>query len=54
MPVNYEWSFLEEETFNADEEEKKTGSKKKSKKAKMLPINEVFDILPVSGMLLPG
>lgn len=55
MPVNYEWSFLEEEitTLNAlKQEEEKT--KKKGKKSKMLPINEVFDILPVSGVLMPG
>lgn len=57
MPVNYEWSFLEEEVLSPigreNEEEEKKG-KKKAKKPKMLPINEVFDILPVSGMLLPG
>lgn len=57
MPVNYEWSFLEEEitTLNAlRQEEEKQAKKKKGKKAKMLPINEVFDILPVSGILMPG
>ena len=55
MPVNYEWSFLEEEITNLNalrDDEKK--AKKKTKKAKMLPINEVFDILPVSGVLMPG
>lgn len=55
MPVNYEWSFLEEEITSLNvmrqEEEKKS---KKKKKQKMLPINEVFDILPVSGVLMPG
>lgn len=56
MPVAYEWSFLEDapivdELDEIDEGQKK---KKKSKKSKRLPINEVFDILPVSGMLLPG
>lgn len=56
MPVAYEWSFLEDapivdEMDEIDEGQKK---KKKSKKSKRLPINEVFDILPVSGMLLPG
>ncbi len=55
MPVNYEWSFLEEEITNLNalraEDDKKT---KKKKKQKMLPINEVFDILPVSGVLMPG
>lgn len=54
MPVNYEWSFLEEEITNLNalraDDEKKT----KKKKQKMLPINEVFDILPVSGVLMPG
>ena len=55
MPVNYEWSFLEEEITNLNsnrtEEQKKEKKKKKSRK---LPINEVFDILPVSGVLMPG
>ena len=61
MSVTYEWSFLEEEitTLNAAkqlEEEKKgkKGKKGKGKKSKVLPINEVFDILPVSGVLQPG
>lgn len=58
MAVNYEWSFLEEEVtaLNGvrDEEEEKKTKKKKGKKSKMLPINEVFDILPVSGLLMPG
>ena len=60
MNVTYEWSFLEEEitTLNAmkQNEEAKGGKKKggKGKKQKMLPINEVFDILPVSGVLQPG
>lgn len=54
MPVSYEWSFLEEETtsLNAVQEEDET--KKRKKKPKSLPINEVFDILPVSGRLEPG
>jgi hypothetical protein len=54
MPVSYEWSFLEEETtsLNAVQEEDET--KKRKKKPKTLPINEVFDILPVSGRLEPG
>ena len=56
MPVTYEWSFLEEEitTLNAMNKEEEKKSKKKGKKQKMLPINEVFDILPVSGVLQPG
>jgi hydrocephalus-inducing protein len=54
MAVNYEWSFLEEEsnTLNAVQEEDETRNRKK--KQKQLPINEVFDILPVSGRLEPG
>jgi len=59
MAVAYEWSFLEEAPIldEQDEIEDNTGTngkKKKKKKAKLLPINEVFDILPVSGILLPG
>ena len=57
MPVSYEWSFLEEENLsqlNAVQEEDENVSKKKKKKPKILPINEVFDILPVSGRLMPG
>jgi hydrocephalus-inducing protein len=50
MSVNYEWSFLEEEMVSPLKDEKKNSSKK----SKVLPINEVFDILPVSGMLMPG
>lgn len=57
MPVNYEWSFLEEETLSPIREDEDGSAKKKQAKKKpqkLLPINEVFDILPVSGMLLPG
>lgn len=54
MPVSYEWSFLEEEatSLNAVQEEDET--RKRKKKPKILPVNEVFDILPVSGRLGPG
>ena len=54
MPVSYEWSFLEEEgaSLNAVQEEDET--RKRKKKPKVLPVNEVFDILPVSGRLGPG
>lgn len=54
MPVSYEWSFLEEDTtsLNAVQEEDET--RKRKKRPKSLPINEVFDILPVSGRLEPG
>jgi len=58
MAVAYEWSFLEDapnideqEEIDADNEGKR---KKTKKKKKHLPINEVFDILPVSGILQPG
>jgi hydrocephalus-inducing protein len=55
MPVSYEWSFLEEDTtsLNAVQEEDET-KKKGRKKVRQLPINEVFDILPVSGRLERG
>jgi hypothetical protein len=49
MPVSYEWSFLEEETASLSS--RPIEEKKKGKKKKKLPINEVFDILPVSGTL---
>jgi len=52
MPVSYEWSFLEEETASLTQ--KPIEEKKKGKKKKKLPINEVFDILPVSGTLEMG
>ena len=57
MAVNYEWSFLEEETAHLNQiKEEEEGKKKKKKKKEMpkLPVNEVFDILPVSGRLEPG
>lgn len=54
MAVTYEWSFLEEEIANLGASKDDEPKKKKSKKAKVLPINEVFDILPVSGVLQPG
>ena len=57
MAVAYEWSFLEDAP-NIDEQEEidadNAGKKKRKKKKKHLPINEVFDILPVSGILQPG
>ena len=50
MLCTYDWSFLEEETtsLNRDEETKE------KKKKKGVPINEIFDILPVSGILKEG
>jgi len=40
--------------LNAVQEEDENVGKKKKRKPKILPINEVFDILPVSGRLMPG
>ena len=57
MPVAYEWSFLEDAPVLDEQEEidaDNAGKKKKKKKKKHLPINEVFDILPVSGILQPN
>jgi hydrocephalus-inducing protein len=58
MPVAYEWSFLEEAPILDEQDEidhlDAKGKKKKKKTKKALPINEVFDILPVSGILAPG
>lgn len=54
MAVNYEWSFLEEEQTNLNTVAEEEEGRKKKKKSKVLPINEVFDILPVSGRLMPG
>merc|ERR1712166_1185063 len=54
MAVNYEWSFLEEETNQLNAVQEEDEGKGRRKKNKVLPINEVFDILPVSGRLEPG
>jgi len=54
MPVSYEWSFLEEETTSLNAVQEVDETKKRKKKPKSLPINEVFDILPVSGRLEPN
>jgi hydrocephalus-inducing protein len=57
MSVAYEWSFLEDAPILNEQDELDhldTKGKKKKKKKKALPINEVFDILPVSGILQPG
>lgn len=50
MACQYDWSFLEEEITSLNRVEEEKPSKKK-KKEKLAPINEVFDILPVSGIL---
>ena len=54
MVCAYDWSFLEEEITSLLEREDEEEEKKKKKKKKEVPINEVFDILPVSGILHPG
>ena len=61
MPINYEWSFLEEELLgkSADDTLSVENSNKKPKKdagstKTMIPINEIFDILPLSGHLQPN
>lgn len=52
MVCTYDWSFLEEETTSINKEDEEIAEKKKQKKE--VPINEVFDILPVSGVLMEG
>jgi len=54
MPVNYEWSFLEEEGASLNAVQEEDEARRRKKKPKALPVNEVFDILPVSGRLGPG
>ena len=54
MDVAYDWSFLEEEIASLNQIEDESSARKKKKKDKRAPINEVFDILPVSGVLQPG
>jgi hypothetical protein len=44
MPLNYEWTFLEE--IDEEMEESDVVNNR-------IAINEVFDILPLSGTLLP-
>ena len=52
MVCTYDWSFLEEETTSLNKPVE--DDTKKSKKKRDVPINEVFDILPVSGILKQG
>lgn len=59
MAINYEWSFLEEEVLAKTEDNlsldtSKKGQKKEIASKETLPINEIFDILPLSGHLQPG
>ncbi len=51
MPVTYEWAFLEEEVMG--EEEKMNMSSNSLMQNNSTPINEIFDILPLSGRLDP-
>jgi len=41
MNVEYEWSFLDENKIAEDDDQN-------------IPINEIFDILPLNGVLEPG
>ena len=57
MAINYEWSFLEEELLAKDETLSQDTSNKKQPKSTnkdLVPINEIFDILPLSGHLQPN
>ena len=51
MSINYEWSFLEDE-LKPDESTQLDSKKKINVSA--IPINEIFDILPLSGHLQPN
>ena len=50
MALNYHWTFQEEMPFESLENSKLEDFKQQTGNA---PINEVFDILPLSGYLLP-
>jgi hydrocephalus-inducing protein len=51
MALNYEWTFVEEEVVGVG-----TGTINSSNSigGGAIPINEIFDILPLSGYLEPG
>ena len=57
MPIYYEWTFIEEEliqsnVLNQDLERHSNDSRGSLRQEpKTIPINEVFDILPLSGNL---
>lgn len=51
MPVTYEWAFLEEEVLGEDD--KMNISSVSNFLPGSVPINEIFDILPLSGKLEP-
>ena len=63
MPLYYEWSFVDEEVVRerrADEKSMIEDDPKKKRKGRegaernVVPINEIFDILPMNGTLAPG
>ena len=59
MKLDYEWTFLQEElvyppgTSNSQNLESRE-SNSRPPQNKTIPINEIFDILPLSGALEPG
>lgn len=62
MGLNYQWTFLEEELVaqNSLNDANRSGSRESMRSLVSnspnftIPINEVFDILPLSGFLKPG
>jgi hydrocephalus-inducing protein len=57
MPIYYEWTFVEEELVqhSLNEAERNSSDSRNSiREPKTVPINEVFDILPLSGYLNVG
>jgi len=55
LPVKYYWEFVEETTDVIMEEQEEEVKKSTRRHTKNKPkVNEVYDILPISGMLEPG
>ena len=63
MPLYYEWSFVDEEVVREkkiDDQDLLEDDPKNKKNARegaernVIPINEIFDILPMNGSLAPG
>ena len=57
LPVRYHWEFFEEISdviTELPDEENKQKHKKQSQPKPSLPVNELFDILPISGVLQSG
>ncbi len=56
LPVRYHWEFFEEMTDVIAEEPEEESKRRHTKRATQpsLPVNELFDILPISGVLEPG